>query len=80
MPTATHVRRPREAGFVAPVVTPAQLVEDVLASISDRGVVSLDPDTTRVLSDAQRHVIAPVDRWAIFIVSHVIIAAFELPC
>jgi hypothetical protein len=60
----------------------AKLIEatrapEVLLKLRDEGIVALDASTRSVLAEVERSVLAPVDRWAIFIFSHFIVVAFE---
>jgi hypothetical protein len=49
----------------------------VLDKLSDQGVVGVDEELSRLVAEIGGTVLTPSDRWAIFIVSHFIVVAFE---
>ena len=49
----------------------------VLDKLTDQGVVGVDAELSKLVSDVGSTVLSPSDRWAIFIVSHFIIVAFQ---
>jgi hypothetical protein len=48
-----------------------------LLQIDCEGLVGLDPSVRNVLEEVQAELEGPTNRWAIFIVSHFIVVAFE---
>ena len=49
----------------------------VLDKLTDHGVIGVDEELSRLVSDIGSTVLTPSARWAIFIFSHFIVVAFE---
>jgi hypothetical protein len=60
-----------------PLGVSTQSAVALLPRLRDEGVVALETPVRDVLSEVERSMMAPSDRWAIFIISHFIVAAFE---